>query len=217
MDIPLEDLEIIREAVKNLTDEEMFTIEEVVNRLAPSFKFGYYDVEDIKQEAMIIAFKSLKKYDKSRPLKNFLYIHLRHRLKNLIRDKYSRHETPCQKCEFYDKNLQGSKNQCLAFENKMDCNKWKLYTIRNQSKENIIQPMDINSVSDTEKNIYNEPDIDWEIEKRDALNKLDMEIPQELRSDYLKMKSGINISKTKREKLMSVMAEILNGKEKQSE
>jgi len=191
--------------------EVLDIIDEVVNNLAPSFKFGYYDIDDIKQEGRILAFEALEKYDKSRPLKNFLYVHLRNRLGNLIRDKLFRREPPCQKCEFYDKKMKTTKNQCLAFEDKMDCDKWKLYTIRNQSKENIVKPIDIDAVSDSERNIYSQPDMDWEIEKRDALDKLDLEIPLDLRADYLKMRAGITISKNKREKLMIIMKSILNG------
>lgn len=200
----------------DVTDEQMVIINKVVNRLAPSFQFGYYDVEDIKQEAYILAFDGLKRYDKSKPLENFLFVHVKNRLGNLIRDKFSRREPPCQKCEYYDKHYEKSDNQCLEFTNKLDCTKWKLYTIRNQAKENIVKPIDIDSVSDAERNIYSESDVDWEIEKRDAIDKLDSKIPLDLRSDYLKMKAGITISKSKREKLMQLMSEILNGKEEEN-
>jgi len=70
--------------------QQINIILDVVNKIAPKYVFGYYDVDDIKQESYIICCEALDKYDESRPLENFLSKHLSNRLKTLIRDKYSR-------------------------------------------------------------------------------------------------------------------------------
>jgi RNA polymerase sigma factor (sigma-70 family) len=79
----------------------------VINRIAPKYTFGYYDVDDIKQEAYIICFEALEKYDPSRPFENFISKHLSNRLKTLIRDKYSRSNIDSPK---HEKLNQSKKN-----------------------------------------------------------------------------------------------------------
>ena len=73
-----------------MTDQQLETILQVIDRIAPKYTFGYYDVDDIKQEAYIICCEALEKYDESRPLENFLSKHLSRRLKTFIRNNYSR-------------------------------------------------------------------------------------------------------------------------------
>ena len=72
------------------TTEQLDTILKVIDRIAPKYVFGYYELDDIKQESYIICLEALANYDESRPLENFLSRHLSNRLKTLIRDKYSR-------------------------------------------------------------------------------------------------------------------------------
>lgn len=76
-----------------ITKEQMATIQLVAQRLARKYSFGYFDEDDIKQEAFIMAMGAMDKYDQSRPLENFLMIHIGNRLKNLKRDKYYRSDT----------------------------------------------------------------------------------------------------------------------------
>ena len=60
----------------------------VVNRISARYTFHGYEVEDIKQEAFIICMDALDRYDPSRPLENFLSVHLSNRLKNFVRDNF---------------------------------------------------------------------------------------------------------------------------------
>lgn len=69
-------------------EETTERINSVINKIAPRYTFRDYDVEDIKQEAFIICIDGLDRYDSSRPLENFLSVHLSNRLKNFIRDNY---------------------------------------------------------------------------------------------------------------------------------
>lgn len=73
-----------------MTNEQLKTILEVIDRIAPKYTFGYYDVDDIKQEAYIICVEGLESYDDSRPFQNFISKHLSNRLKTLVRNKYTR-------------------------------------------------------------------------------------------------------------------------------
>jgi DNA-directed RNA polymerase specialized sigma24 family protein len=79
------------------TKEQQETILRVIDRIAPRYVFGYYELDDIKQESYIICLEALSKYDKSRPFENFISKHLSNRLKTLIRDKYSRSNIESEK------------------------------------------------------------------------------------------------------------------------
>ena len=72
---------------KNLSEQEVVDkITLVINRIAPKYTFHGYDIDDIKQEAFIICYEALERYDQNRPLENFLSVNLSNRLKNFIRD-----------------------------------------------------------------------------------------------------------------------------------
>jgi len=79
-------------------DDVIKQIHTVVNRIAPKYTFNGYEVDDIKQEAFIICMDALERYDESRPLENFLSVHLSNRLKNFVRDNfYTKNETDKKK------------------------------------------------------------------------------------------------------------------------
>jgi hypothetical protein len=65
-------------------------ITEIARKLAPKFRFAYYDTEDIVQEGILLGLDALKRWDGIRPIENFLYTHIRNRLGTLKRDKYFR-------------------------------------------------------------------------------------------------------------------------------
>lgn len=73
----------------NMTEAETIDqIHLVVNRIAPKYTFHGYTVDDLKQESFIICMDALDRYDSSRPLENFLSVHLSNRLKNFVRDNF---------------------------------------------------------------------------------------------------------------------------------
>jgi DNA-directed RNA polymerase specialized sigma24 family protein len=74
----------------NMTEEELIDqINKVIDRISPKYTFYGYDINDIKQESFIICLDALDRYDETRPLENFLSVHLSNRLKNFVRDNYS--------------------------------------------------------------------------------------------------------------------------------
>lgn len=95
------------------TTHQKQIITKVINRIAPKYVFGYYELDDIKQESYIICCEALEKYDESRPFENFISKHLSNRLKTLIRDKYCRSRTRSEKHEILNnskKNLMDLKS-----------------------------------------------------------------------------------------------------------
>ena len=73
----------------NMTEQEVIDqIQIVVDRIAPKYTFYGYQRTDLIQEAFIICMEALPRYDETRPLENFLSVHLSNRLKNFVRDNY---------------------------------------------------------------------------------------------------------------------------------
>lgn len=73
-----------------MTPDQMQIVERVVNRVYHKYIFGFYEPEDIKQEAFIFAIEAMDRYDGERPLENFLTVHVANRLKNFKRNNYYR-------------------------------------------------------------------------------------------------------------------------------
>ena len=72
--------------------EVVNTILKISKKLAHKYTFASYEAEDIEQEAFLIGITGLSKYDQSRPLENFMYVHINNRLKTFKRDNYYRLE-----------------------------------------------------------------------------------------------------------------------------
>ncbi len=95
------------EIPSGMSEEEVKSIIlKVAQKLAPKYVFASYDVEDIEQEAFIIALEALERYDTDKPLENFLYTHVNNRLKNFKREYYySQDHGIAQKIQDRKKNL----------------------------------------------------------------------------------------------------------------
>ncbi len=177
----------------------------VATRLAPNFKFGYFTVEDIKQQACLFACEALARYDPSRPLENFLFTHVRNRLINFKRDNYKRTDCPCRLC--YG-NLPGQ----TRHDDGRFCEKFIIWQRRNTRKQNILLPLDIGNISDeNEPNTRKESTVVQEVETIEILEIIDRELPVELRSQYLQMKEGLSVPKAKRTEIENTVNDILRG------
>ena len=103
-----------------ITEQELLdTIDIITKKLAYKFKFGYHQIEDMKQQISIFALEGLENYDNKRPLENFLWTHVRNRLFNFKRDNYQRPDKPCKTCPFYDPNLKNPTINVLNLKTKM--------------------------------------------------------------------------------------------------
>ena len=188
-------------------DEVTAIISKIAKRLAPKFKFGYYEVNDIEQEAFILGIEGLKDYDEVRPLENFLWVHIRNRLKNLKRNEFERHDKPCLRCrvDAYDK-IQG----CSQYEDPMACKPYKKWHCRNQTKKNLMAPIGFDNVRDEQEErmkIYHQ--VDDIIANRELQDIIDDKLPIYLRADYLRLLSDVHISKPRRVKVQEAIREIL--------
>lgn len=173
----------------NLTENEVLVaIEEVVNRLAPGFAFGYYDEDDLKQEGRIFAMEALPRYDSNRgtSLKTFLHNHVKNRYINLKRDKYLR---PAPKNITQDK-----------------LDEWMK---RNGSKRSLIDTLDIsddrNEPPSFESNSFTNA-----LQNKELLHIIDVNLPVEYRGDYRCLLEDVKLPKNRRIKLVEILKEIIN-------
>lgn len=191
----------------NGVDEKEFldAVDKITKKLIYKFKFGYHEAEDMKQQATIFAIQGLKNYDKSRPLENFLWTHVRNRLFNYKRDNYQRPDKPCVGCPFFDKAYSQSDNQCTKYKNKSDCDPYNTWETKNSSKKNIMKPLAIDYLYDT-PNSFSANEV---IKNKEILSLIDANIPVKLRPAYLNLLAGQKIPKKEHQALIQTIKNIL--------
>jgi hypothetical protein len=175
---------------------------QVARGIAPSFVFGYHSRADIEQEAVAFALEVLDldppKYDPSRPLENFLHVHLRNQLSNFRRKHYARLEPPCSCCDPQDPPAS-------------PCKKFRDWKSRNASKQNLMRPIDMSAVSDDggESRMHTPSAVVEDAVSHELMQRIDSLLPIDLRSDYLRMRDHVMIPKARRQRVREAVLAIL--------
>lgn len=186
----------------NHTENEVLRIiDKVVNQLAPSFRFGCWDLDDLKQFGRLKALELLEKgtYEVGRPLEAYIYTHCRNRYINLRRDELTRYDPPCEAC--------AAGTFCNG---DTPCEKFACWQQRNHAKANLQRPIDIDHVAD-EVRMHRASEVEAEASINESLRLIDANLPVELRSDYLKMRAGVSVPKMRRIEVERAVSEILKG------
>ncbi len=160
--------------------EHIETIIRVATQVAPKYVFGYNSVEDLIQEGITYGLEALPRWDRERPLENFMRVHIRNRLHNYKRNKYFR----------YEKNADATKSE-----------KW---AERNKRRQSLMCPLEIKDEimmmdHTLEEANYNE-----------LINLIKKELPAELRTDFLRMVDGVPISTLRRNKIQSIVRSMID-------
>lgn len=188
---------------KTIDEQDLLNVIDIITKkLAYKFKFGYHDIDDMKQQISIFALEGLKNYDYKRPLENFLWTHVRNRLFNYKRDNYQRPDKPCYTCPLYDKVT----TQCNKYLNKNDCELYSSWDIRNGNKKRLMHLTTIDEIKNY-SNIFTDSSIT--IENQEIIKILDEKLTGDIRLIYLKLKSGNKINKNDQLKLVTKIKEIL--------
>lgn len=186
-------------------EEFLRVLDNISKRLCHKFRFAYHDLDDMKQQAAIFALEGLEKYDNSRPLENFLWTHVRNRLFNYKRNNYQRPDKPCLNCPFFDKAFKCSLNQCTKYTDKAECDLYKAWSKRNDSKKNIVQP----SYIEEDLHPVKSKDLSSLVQDKEIIAFLDQHIETEYRESYLKLKHGIKIPKQQLDKLKDYILRLM--------
>jgi DNA-directed RNA polymerase specialized sigma24 family protein len=188
---------------KQVDENELLKVIDIITKkLAYKFKFGYHDIEDMKQQISIFAIEGLKNYDHKRPLENFLWTHVRNRLFNYKRDNYQRPDKPCYTCPLYDK----ASKLCTKYSDKNDCDLYAKWLDRNQNKKNLMHLTTIDELKDYGNIFF---DSSATPDQTETLRTIENSLIGEYRTIYLKLKNGSKINKSDKTKLLNKIQEIL--------
>lgn len=186
-----------------INENELIQVIDIISKkLGYKFKFGYHDIEDMKQQISIFALEGLKNYDHKRPLENFLWTHVRNRLFNYKRDNYQRPDKPCYTCPLYDKVAKS----CTKFANKNDCDLYASWSERNSNKKKLMHLTTIDEIKNY-GNIF--LDNSFQHDSKEIIDILDEELCGDYRIIYLRIKNGNKVTKLDKLKLLSKVKEIL--------
>lgn len=196
-----------------VSEEELLqVIENISKKLGYKFKFGYHEYEDMKQQITVFALEGLKNYDGIRPLENFLWTHVRNRLFNYKRDNYQRPNKPCLTCPLYDAHCIQSKSQCTKYSDKNECELYKSWSERNNTKKNLMYLTPVEDYSSLDK-----PDhkviLSDKIANKEIFDLLDNRLNGEERELYLRLRGGSKLTKIEMNKLVAKIKKILDNNE----
>lgn len=166
--------------LKNYTEDEILEIiDNVSSRYAQKYSFGYYEPDDIKQEAFILSLEALEKYDEVRPLENFLAVHIRNKLITFIRNNY------------YRTDYSSAVGEAV-----------------NDSKRKIMNMLDISLVNaENESRMTREFGLN-EIYTEELMDILDYNLHPHFREDYHKYLDGFKLTSAREENLLNHLKEI---------
>ena len=189
----------------NMTEEQVLqTIDNIANRLASKFKFGYHDIEDMKQQARLFAWEGLKNYDGIRPLENFLWTHVRNRLYNFKRNNFGRPDKPCDTCPFFDRSFLNSKGYgCKAYDNHEECDLYLGWMNRNTAKRNIM------NTTKLDLDIQGQGAIDSKIDREYIFDIVDTSLPVQYREDWIRLINDLKLPKARKEVIVEIVLGIL--------
>lgn len=192
------------ELPEGITEQQLMeAIENAVRILGPSFTFGIYELEDIRQEAMLEGMRVIARYDASRPLDNFIYTCVRNRLIRLKRDKLRRNDFPCKLCHAAEGNRS-------LHEDGQFCQKHLAWKKRNDAKAHLMRPLGLDH-HDEEKSRHEEAVVS-KVELREILSIIDEHLDVDLRATYLQMRAGKSVPPARRLAVENAVREILNAK-----
>ena len=179
----------------------------LANRIAPTFRFGYNEHDDMVQEGVMAGIEALESYDKKRgSLHSFLWTHIHNRLYNLKRDKYERPNLPCLDCPLlaYDPHCLKSSDGCTAFSKKIDCELYLRWYKRNQLKK-----MLVNAAGDECDEQSHDSRLVDRIYGSQIIAYVDKNISNEFRQSWIKLKHNVKLKKSDQDNLLEYLRTIL--------
>ena len=185
-------------------DEVVQTINLIAHRLAGKFKFGYHELEDMKQQARLFAWEGLENYDGVRPLENFLWTHVRNRLYNFKRNNFGRPDKPCDTCPFFDMSFSNSNRYpCKAYDNEQECDLYAGWLKRNTAKRNIM------NTANLDIDVKQGNRLDDALDQKHIFNIVDQAIPVYYREDWIRFVNSLKLPKSRRQNIVEIINSIL--------
>ena len=172
--------------IKMGLEEYLQNAEVVIASLMKKFPFGYYDEDDIAQEARIYAMESYRKFDGARPPQPFLRRCLQNDLMNLFRKMCRRSDYPCKEC--------GEGRPCRS-DGEL-CTPFLRWAKVQNLRSSLMNTSDLSEFKE-DANADETAALDQASENELSVT-IDSNLSPSLRGDYLKMLAGVGIPNNKR-------------------
>ena len=187
-----------------MTEEQVIQIiDNIANRLANKFTFGYHEIEDMKQQARLFAWEGIEHYDGVRPLENFLWTHVRNRLYNFKRNNFGRPDKPCDSCPYFDIAFENDKGYgCKAYDNHEECDLYMGWLKRNTAKRNIM------NTAQLDLEIKQSDAVEDLLDKKHIFNTVDKLMPVQYLEDWIRLVNNLKLPKVRRDILIEVIINI---------
>ncbi|WP_162670472.1 sigma factor [Gemmata massiliana] len=169
--------------------------------LAVKFSFGSYEPEDIRQLVAVDALEALPRYHRDKgSLEAFLYRHCANRLSNRRRDETgARNDPPCAVCHA------AMKGTGPGHADGTWCPDYCSWRARNQVRANLARPIPLESIAER----TGPSAVEERAAENELTDRIDAQLPLDLRAYYLKMLAGAPVDVTHKEKVRRAVAEIL--------
>lgn len=155
-------------------------IQEIASTIAPKFVFGYFEADDIEQEAIIAGLEAIHKYDEEKgSIRTFLFTHIHRQMCNLKRNKYYRLDKDNNSSESY-----------------------------RESKKDLVGKSP-NPLSDSVVERFFEENVDEQIDAYELFNTIDNNFPIHYRTLWLRFLSGSRLGTKQAETLFVIVSSIL--------
>lgn len=170
--------------------ETMAVIDTVLRQLYGKYNFDSYDSDDMYQEGYQIAVKALAgfKPDKGCALSTFLYGCITQRYINFIRDHSVRSHNKCTKHSEFDIEC----NACVKRQATQDRK-------RGVQRPAGLEGLDFAASSSTEI-----------VEVQDLERKINREMPKDMREDYLLMREGSFVTRSRKEEIANYIRGLID-------
>ena len=185
-----------------VTEEAFLTaINNLGGVLAAKFSFGSYEPEDIRQMVAVDALEALPRYHPEKgSLEGFLYRHCANRLSNRRRNETgARNDPPCAVCHAAVKGTGSGHADGLW------CPEYSAWQARNQVRANLARPVTLEGIPER----TGPSTVEAATAERELAQRIDEQLPIELRSFYLRMLADDPIDTVYRQKVQRAVAEIL--------
>jgi DNA-directed RNA polymerase specialized sigma subunit len=197
---------------KGYTEEEVVDIlNRVAAGLATKFKFGYHDIEDMKQQAILEGLDALSRYDGGQgPLENFLWVHVKNRLFNFKRDNYERISKPCYKCPLKKYDKENDSCEIYNDDELQECRFYAKWIKINDARRNLVNIISVDNVEDEKENRMSTM-VNYEecLDAKEIDRMIQDALPPKYWGDYDRFKCGAKLNYLRKKDLLVQINQIL--------
>jgi hypothetical protein len=191
-----------------VTEESFLAAVNLIARVLAKKAFGPHDEGDVAQLVAVWSLEAVHRYDPAKgSLDSLLYSHCSNQLSNLRRNETGcRTDYPCRVC--YEHAIGAGDGH----EDGSVCPQFAAWWERRLTKGRLARPVGIDKVFvEGESRMKADSMVETEVEMQELIRLIDVQLPLELRADYLRLRAGewASIPIPRRRAVRHKVAEIL--------